>query len=459
MTRPESFTESEWSDVCGEATALLQTLLRIDTTNPPGDEIKAARALAQDLEGDGISCEIIESAPGRANLITRLESGTDEPPLLLSGHLDVVKADEPERWTHPPFGGVLADGYIWGRGAVDMKNFVAMSAMMLKLLRRREVPLKRDIIFAAVADEEDGTTFGSKFLVEQHPDKVRAGYALCEGGGFTMDFKGAAVCPVETAEKGKAFLRITARGPSGHGSMPMADSALLRLSEALTRVGATHLPQHTTDTMAAFIRGLADLAPYPERLVLPRLLSPATSGFILDKVLKGSPEATKFHTMLRNTAVPTSVRAGDPASNNIIPGEAVAELDGRLLPGQTGDDLVAELREVVGDDELSIEVMREFQGRELHPPESPLWSCIIKEIGRRDRALKVLPLLLPGFTDMTNFSRLGTRCYGFAPVKLDPRRDPPFAELFHGFDERIPEDGYHWGLGLLWDVVRRFVAA
>ena len=456
MTLPDGFNQQEWAEVCGEATALLQTLLRVNTTNPPGDEVVAARALEQSLKVDGLTCQIIESAPGRANLICRLESGSDAEPLLLATHLDVVPAGDESRWTHPPFGGELADGYIWGRGAVDMKNMVAMSAMVAKLLKRREVTLGRDVIFAAVADEEAGCTYGSRFLVEQHPELVRAGYAIGEVGGFNITVKGARVCLVQTAEKGKAWLRLTARGPSGHGSMPMKDSTVIRLSEALARLGKTPLPQHNTPVAEAFIRGLADLLPYPDRLVLPRLLWDKASEMIISRLIKDPSQARNFNAMLHNTVSPTVVRAGE--APNVIPDTAEAQLDGRLLPEQSGADLVAELRAVAGDDDLEVEVLGESPAVMNHPPDSPLWACILDVMGKRDPTLKVLPYMIPGYTDAAWLTRLGARWYGFSPIKLDTQAGPSFAELFHGIDERIPEDGFHWGLGALWEVVSRFAA-
>jgi acetylornithine deacetylase/succinyl-diaminopimelate desuccinylase-like protein len=288
-------------------------------------------------------------------------------------------------------------------------------------------------------------------------DFVCVGYVIGEVGGFNIDVGSARICPVQTAEKGKAWLRLTARGPSGHGSMPMKDSTVVRLSEALVRLGKTSLPQHNTPVAEAFIRGLADLLPYPERLVLPKLLWEKASGVILDKLIKDPSQARNFNAMLHNTVSATVVRAGD--APNVIPDSAEAQLDGRLLPGMSAADLVAELRAVAKDDELQVEVLREAPAVMNHPPDSPLWACILDVMGKRDPTMKVLPYMIPGYTDASWFTRLGARWYGFSPIKLDTQAGPSFADLFHGIDERIPEDGFHWGLGALWEVVRQFAAA
>lgn len=454
---PRGFDQKQWSEVCGEATGLFQSLLRIDTSNPPGDEIVAARALQQSLELDGLQSEILESAPGRANLVCRLESasGGSEPPLLLATHLDVVPAGDHGRWTHPPFGAELHDGMIWGRGAVDMKNMVAMSAMVMKLLQRQRATLRRDVIFAAVADEEAGCNHGSRFLVEQHPDKVRAGYALGELGGYPLTIGRARVMPVQTAEKGICWLRITVRGPAGHGSIPRRDSAVVQLSRALARIGAGSLPQHNTQVVESFIRAVAALQPLPIRLVMPRLLNPRLSELILERFFPDKSKAATMRALLHNTATPTVVHAGE--RTNLIPDTAVAEIDGRTLPGQRPEDLIRELRALLGGElELEIEVLERASGAMNHPPDSPLWDCIRSVVRRHDRGLTVVPYMIPGFTDAKYFARLGARWYGFSPVRFDPDSSLSFTDLFHGIDERIPEDGFHWGLQALYEVVDSF---
>jgi acetylornithine deacetylase/succinyl-diaminopimelate desuccinylase-like protein len=455
---PRGLDEALWSQARGEATALLQALIRIDTSNPPGDEHAAALHLAASLRADGLAPEILEAAPGRSNLVCRIAASeaSGAPPLLLAAHLDVVPPGDPARWRHPPFGGELAEGMIWGRGAVDMKNMVAMSALTMKLIARRGLRLRRDLIFAAVADEETGCALGSRFLVEQHPEKVRAGFALGEVGGFPLRIGRGRFLLVETAEKGICWLRATARGPAGHGSMPRRDSAVLALARALCRLGERSLPHHVTPVVEAFIRQVAARQGPPLRQVMPQLLNPRLARLILDRLISDEGQARTFRAILHNTVSPTVLRAGE--ATNLIPDTASVELDGRLLPGQRAEDLLRELRELVGD-ALELEVMKEHPAVVNHPPDSELWDCIRASVRERDPELEVVPYMIPGFSDAQCFTRLGARWYGFAPLLLDPASGLRFSELFHGIDERIPEDGFHWGLGALLDVVVRFCAA
>ncbi len=457
MQRKGQLNATQWRSARDEATDLLQRLIRVDTTNPPGNELQAARLLRDALRQDGLHSEILQAAPGRANLVCRLAAGSEEPPLLLAGHLDVVPAGDPAAWTHPPFSGALRNGYVWGRGAVDMKNMVAMSAMVIKLLARSGLPLRRDLIFAAVADEEAGCEHGSRFLVEQHPEKVRAGYALGEVGGFPITVAGARLCLVQTAEKGFCWMRLTARGPGGHGSMPRRRSAVVSLGQALARLGQASMPQHNTPVVEAFIRRLARMQPPPKRWVLPRLLNPRFSPLILERLIPDARQADNFRAMLHNTVAPTQLQAGEAI--NVIPDAATALLDGRTLPGQSGDDLVRELRQLLGDDALEIEILRQAPGSLNHPPDSPLWDTIRAVIAEHDPSLTVVPYMIPGFTDGKYFSRLGARWYGFSPLRLDPEAGPAFNDLFHGVDERIPVDGFHWGLKVLYQVVSDFCLA
>ncbi|MCA9664323.1 MAG: M20/M25/M40 family metallo-hydrolase [Myxococcales bacterium] len=480
------FEASVWQDICGELTALLQRLLRIDTTNPPGDERACADALGEALAADGIAFEIIESAPQRANLICRLRasdshggnsggggggggpndgdrggggSENDERAthraLLLAGHLDVVPAGELSRWKHGPFSGDLADGMIWGRGAVDMKDMVAMSAMVVKLMRRFDVPLRRDLVFAAVADEEEGCAFGSRFLVENHPDKIAAGYGIGEIGGFPQRAGRATIIPVQVAEKGICWMRMRARGEAGHGSMPRPDSAVHRLARAIARLEKP-LPQRNTPAVESFVSALAAAQPAPERFVLPLLLNGTVSPLLLAKLLPPE-QARLFGALLRNTVSPTMLEAG--SKTNVIPDEASAILDGRLLPGQTSADLLAQLRAHLDDPGLEFEVIREAPGTVTDPHQTELWRAIDDEISDAV-GLPTVPSVIPGFTDGGQLSRLGIRWYGFSPLWLDPE-DPNlrFSDLFHGYNERVPEDGLHWGLERLFNVVHRFCAA
>jgi acetylornithine deacetylase/succinyl-diaminopimelate desuccinylase-like protein len=434
-----------------EAVRHLQALLRIDTTNPPGGERAAADYLAAELSKAGIESTVLDSAPGRGNLVARLRGDGSLPPLLLGGHLDVVPAD-PAEWSHPPFGGEIHDGWLFGRGAVDMKGFLAQSLVTLLRLKRAGTKLRRDLILAAVADEEYGCELGSQFLVERHPELVRAEYALGEVGGFSQHLGDTTIYPIMVAEKGLCWMRARVRGPSGHGSIPRDDSAVPVLAEALGRLRHTRLPMHVTPPMRRFVRALAAAQPLPARAILPLLLVPPVSGFLLGKALPDRSLARTFGALLSNTATPTVLRAGD--KTNVIPGEATAEIDGRLLPGQSVRDLVGEVADVLGPD-VELSVIRAHEAAEF-PVDTPLYRLLERAVRRHDRSAIPVPSMVPGFTDASQWRRLGTICYGFSPVRFPREAGVKFNDLFHGRDERTPIEGFCWGTGVLFDVVREF---
>ncbi len=435
-----------------DAVRHLQALLRIDTTNPPGNETPAAEYVAALLAAAGLEPTLLGPTPSRKSVVARLRGTGEKPPLLLHGHLDVVGAD-PAAWTHPPFGGEIHDGWLWGRGAIDMKHMVVMAALVVAHLAKSGRRLSRDLIFAAVADEEAGCDDGSKFLVDHHPDLVRAEYALGENGGFTVYFGPTAFYPVQVAEKGVVWMKLRAKGSPGHGSLPRDDNSVVRLGEAVAALGRARLPQHTTPAAARYLDALAAAVGAPKSLVLKQLKRPSLSNVVL-KMIPDRGAAAAIAAALSNTAVPTVLRAG--AKTNVIPGEAEAEVDGRSLPGQGAADLVAEVQSLVGAD-IAIQVIRDMPPVETEP-QSPLFDAIAATLAEHHPGAAAIPYLMPGFTDAKQWSRLGARCYGFCPVRFPPPESgaPKFAELFHGNDERIPVDGLRWGVRVLHDVVVRF---
>jgi acetylornithine deacetylase/succinyl-diaminopimelate desuccinylase-like protein len=443
-------SDADWTTAEQGAMDLLRELLRCDTANPPGVTSDAAELAAEQLRAAGCEPQILEAAAGHVNVVGRLKGSGDEPPLLLNAHLDVVPAD-PADWTHPPFAGEIADGFVWGRGAVDMKNMAAMSLTVMRLLAEDDRPRRRDVIFAGVADEEAGCTHGSAWLVDQHPDLVRAGYGLGEVGGFTMQVGGGLVYPVQVAEKGVCWIRARARGTAGHGSIPREDNAVVALSRFLERVGRRKLPVHRSAAVERFITALAEAQPQPARTVLPLLLndrlSPLVSLAIPDRSV-----ARLLAALVRNTASPVMVSAGDKI--NVIPPVAEAQLDGRIAVGSSAQELLRELQQL-GGDAIELEIILQRDPHEA-PADTPLFSLIADVVAEHHPGAVAVPSVIPGFTDAHYWSTLGTVCYGFSPVRLTPD-DPPFAELFHATDERIPVDGFKAGLRMLGDVVLRFV--
>lgn len=422
----------------------LRRLLQIDTTNPPGNETAAARYLADVLAGEGYDPQVLESAPGRGNVVARYRGSGERPPLLLYGHTDVVTADA-EHWSHEPFSGDLADGCIWGRGALDMKSMVAQELMVMQLLQRSGAKLSRDVIFAATADEEAGGQAGMGFLVDEHPDLVRAEYGLSEGGGTTMYVGGRPLYDIRTAEKGTYRFHLRARGEPGHGSIPRDETAVSKLAVAVDRLARTTLPLRPTPSFESFFAVLTDM------LALPASHRRPTEEN-LQRVYGMVPAALAdyLRAISHDTAVPTGLRAGKKI--NVIPSVAEASVDGRYLPGQDEAGFVAEIREIVGPG-LEIEPVNRSLPLE-DSPASDLYTTIERALQRQAPQARLTPIMLSGATDAKHVSRLGTRCLGFAPVKIDDSF--PADQLVHGHDERIPVDGYLWGLNVLCDVVNEF---
>ncbi|HEY4175285.1 MAG TPA: M20/M25/M40 family metallo-hydrolase [Kofleriaceae bacterium] len=433
---------------------ICQTLLRQDTTNPPGNERICAEFLAKEMREVGLEPELLEGEPDRTNMVVRYRGTGKKPPILLTAHLDVVDAD-PSTWKYPPFSGDEHEGCLWGRGAVDMKHMAAMSAAIMRKLATTRTRLDRDVIFAAVADEEAGCDLGAKYLVENHRSKIEAEYAIGEVGGFSLHIGETTFYPVQVAEKGFVWMRARLTGEAGHGSMPRSDSVVTRLGEALTAVGRAALPIHPTKTLEsfletirqhqpAFLKPLAKLATYPQ--ILGRLT----------RIIPQSSFTRSISALTSNTASATIVRAG--TKTNSIPGVAEFEIDGRTLPGQTDQDLVRELQAVLGPG-VELEIMKSAPPVVTEPVESPLLDVIARQLARVEPDGVLLPYMIPGFTDGKYFTQMGARWYGFSPIKIERDSGIKFADMFHGKDERVPVAGLAWGAELLDSIVREIAGA
>jgi acetylornithine deacetylase/succinyl-diaminopimelate desuccinylase-like protein len=446
----------------GRCISLLRDLIRIPTVNrgggpsKEGHERPAADCIADYLRSVGVEPKLYEPEPGRTSVVARVKGSGKLPPLLLNAHLDVVEADE-TRWKHDPFKADVEDGYVWGRGAIDMKHMAAMSACVMGLLAREAAGkrLDRDVIFAAVADEEAGCAKGSMFLVNEHPDAIRAEYMLGEIGAFSTRMAGQTFYPIQVAEKGLCWVRATFDGEPGHGSMPNPDSAVLKLARALARLSKTNLPIHPTAVVRRFAEGMAAHLPQPYSTVLRRISTPALSRFIIDRLIKDPGQKRTFSAILSNTASPTVLRGG--AKVNVIPSSASIEIDGRLLPGQSEASFLSELREALGEEakDAEFEVLLSRPALET-TPDTALFRLLSETVKRHDPTGIPVPFMIPGFTDACAYAKLGTQCYGFSPVRFDPHDDVSFSRMFHGDDERVPVDGLHWGLRVLFDAVSSF---
>lgn len=433
---------------------LCQSLLRIDTTNPPGNERAAAELLAASFREVGLQPELLEAEPNRTNLVVRHRGTGAQPPLLLSAHLDVVEADA-SKWKRPPFSGDEHDGCLWGRGAVDMKHMAAMSAAIIRRLAATGTKLDRDIIFAAVADEEAGCDLGARFLVESHRSKIEAEYALGEVGGFSLHLGESTFYPVQVAEKGFVWVKARITGEPGHGSMPRQDSVVTKLGEALMRLGKAQMPVHQTKYVMQFLDMLRQQQP---KLIQPLVKLVARPQLLarVARLVPGVSVARSFSALLSNTASATVVRAG--AKTNVIPGVAEFEIDGRTLPGQTDEDLIRELRAVLGEG-VELEIMKSAPPIVTEPVASPLWDVITRQVESREPGARVVPYLIPGFTDAKYFTQMGARWYGFVPIKIEKGSGIRFADMFHGHDERVPVAGLAWGVEVLDAVVREISGA
>lgn len=424
---------------------LLQRLIRFDTTNPPGNERACIEWARELLERSGAELRTVAREPERPNLVARLEGEGSAPPLLLQGHVDVVPAVGD--WSRPPFSGEVADGCIWGRGALDMKGGVAM--MLGAFLRAAAGPRRPpgDVVLCLLSDEEAGGVHGARFLVEEHPelfDGVR--FALGEFGGFTLSFAGRRFYPIMVAEKRVCSVRAHLRGAAGHGSMPVRDGATGRLGRLLERLDRRRLPVHVTPVVRSMVDAIVAEAPGPAALPLRALLRPRLTDRLLGLL---GDRGRMFDPLLHNTAAPTIIRAGD--SPNVVPGHATADIDCRLLPGFEPEDLFAELRSVVGTD-LELEVLR--HDPRPSEPDLGLFETLGGVLRQLDPEARPIPMLLPAVTDGRFFARLGIQTYGFLPMQLP--EELRFMELIHAENERIPVEALEFGTRAIEAVLERF---
>jgi acetylornithine deacetylase/succinyl-diaminopimelate desuccinylase-like protein len=440
-----------------EVTALLRDLIRIDTTNPPGNEIKAAEFLAGKLEEDGFKCELFESKPNRGSLITRMKGSREGPSLLLLSHLDVVPAN-PKEWTVDPFAGMAKDDFIWGRGALDMKSMTAIEVMVMKLLKKKRARLKGDIILAATADEEKGGEEGVGWLTRKHPEKIRADYVINEGGGLAIPVNDKNVYTVQTAEKGILWFKVKAKGTPGHGSIPRAsDNAIVRMNNVVGKLERYRSKISLTPTVRQFLAEMAKEHKTARKTLTKLLLKPATADSVLDELAKKDRVlAEEIRAKLRTTVTPTMIHGG--VKENIIPSECEAVFDCRVLPGQTTADTMNKIKNLLKSVDLEKLKFETIQANE--PSESPLKTPLYREIVSALREFEpgcaVTPDMLTGGTDSRFLRKLGAVCYGFQPMHADM----PYGELksgIHGVDERISIDNLVFGTSVLYTVAKRFM--
>ncbi len=450
-----------------EAITPLRELIRIPSVNPAGDpalaagrdstggETAAARYCAEVLTGAGVAAEVLEAVPGRGSCFARLRADSTardpQPPIVLLSHLDVVPV-EADAWSRDPFGGELVDGVVWGRGAVDMKEMVAMELAVMVGLQRSGLPLRRDVIFAAVADVEAGGDYGARHWVAERPDLFSseagpAAAALNEIGGYSMMIGDRRAYAIQVAEKGIIWTRLHATGTPGHGSMPHAQNPAARLAQAVARLATAPPTGDPPRVVREFFQALG--------LGAVAALVPAdhdAARAALEEAVGDPTMRRSLGAMLRDTITPTVIRVGSKV--NVIPGSGTAELDVRTLPGTDQAAFAERLRELAGPD-VTVEAVMSLPAIEADPG-APIVGLMQDALRRADPEALALPMMITPGTDAKALAQLGIPTYGFCPLRLDG--DTPFLDLFHGHDERVPVSAIRFGVPVLDEVVQRFSA-
>ncbi|MEP7271522.1 MAG: M20/M25/M40 family metallo-hydrolase [Acidobacteriota bacterium] len=429
-----------------------QALLRLDTSDPPGNEAPAVEYLKTVLESEGIEVKIFSSDPKRPNLVARLRGSGKKRPVLIMGHTDVVNVD-PAKWTHPPFSATRVDGYVYGRGAVDDKDNVVAALMVMLTLKRAKTPLDRDVIFLAEAGEEGSVRFGIDFMVKEHWSEIDAEYCFAEGGGVVRTGGRIEYAGVATTEKVSRGVRLVARGPSGHGSVPLRSNAIVHLSQAVARVAAWQTPMRLNETTKAFFERLAGISSPEDAARFQTLLSGKNTAVVDEYLAENQP---RLHSTLRTSISPNIIKGG--YRSNIIPSEAEATLDIRALPDEDMPRLLDEMRRVINDPQVEIVI----PGTGTRPGARP--SRLDSEaFGIVEAAVKrvydtvTLPTMLTGATDMSFLRARGVECYGIGPM-VDSE-DGPKGFGAHSDQERILEESLHKFVRFHWEIVANLAIA
>jgi acetylornithine deacetylase/succinyl-diaminopimelate desuccinylase-like protein len=440
----------DWNALGDETVALLRRYLTIDTTNPPGNEGAGARFLADVLAREGLASEIAEAGPGRANLVTRVRGDGSLGAIVLHHHIDVVYADR-RYWTVDPFGGEIRDGYLYGRGALDMKSTGILQLAAVLAITRARIPLRRDLIVLATADEEAGSAFGARFVADQRRHWLDgAEYALSELAGIEHDpgFR-APLGIIVISEKTGLPLRLTARSEPGHGSMPWPDTAPHRLVRALERLLVADRPLRVLPEIAEYFRQLARVLPPAEAAgyddVERSLREPAFRARFL---------RNRHHAALVRTTFAVNVLRGSEKLN-VIPPEAVAEIDCRMLAGDEPGEILAWVREAIDDEAIEVAAVREPKRPNLSPPDTELYKALADAMRRRVPHVVIAPSILTGFTDNWVFRGLGLQGYGWSPFVLDAEE----YRRIHGNDERISLDNMRAGVRAYTEMLLGVAAA
>jgi acetylornithine deacetylase/succinyl-diaminopimelate desuccinylase-like protein len=437
--------------VRAETIERLQTIIRFDTTNPPGNELPLALYLETALKREGIETSILVPEKNRAQLIGRIRGNGNERPLILLAHMDVVTAQR-SSWTHDPFGGEVSDGYLYGRGAIDDKGMLAAN-LMATLLLKRELDrngrvLSRDVVFVATCDEESGGEVGMGWIVDNHPDVLDAEYALNEGGRTRIIEGGRCYLAVQAAEKISHVVTVTAHGSAGHAAIPLADNAITRLGRAIAQLSKHVEPLVLTSITRQFFSRLAGIWPdkIEQQAMLDLVGTNDTRSADGGRILSDTPV---FNAVLRNGISPTVIEGGKQF--NVIPDSAGVVLNVRTLPGESVDEVAGRLRAVITEPGVTLEITQRGVEAPASDPDSPMFAAISDTAHDLDPSIAVVPYLSTGVTDSARLRRLGIQAYGVLPFPMVQSDE----ERMHGNDERIPLDSLHFGVRLIHGAVSR----
>jgi acetylornithine deacetylase/succinyl-diaminopimelate desuccinylase-like protein len=436
----------DWKDVEAETVSRLREIIRFDTTNPPGNELPLARYLQSVLEREGIETTLLEPTRNRAQLIARIRGSGAKRPVMLLAHMDVVGVER-QRWSHDPFAGEVADGYLYGRGAIDDKGMLAANLMTMLVLKRMLAAtgdtLSRDIVFVATADEEAGGEWGMGWLVANHPELLDTEFALNEGGRTRIIEGGHIYLAVQSAEKISHVVTLTAQGSAGHAAIPLPDNAIFRLGRALEQLSRYVEPVVLTDTTRLFFSRLQDIWPNSrqKKAMQDLALENADAREHGAAILSETPV---FNAVLRNGISPAMLRAGKQF--NVIPDTASADFNVRTLPGQSIDKVVERMSAVLREPGVSLQITHRGEEAPASDPESPMFQAIADAARELDPAIAVVPYLSTGVTDSARLRRLGVKAYGVLPFPMLQSDE----ERMHGNDERVPIASLHFGTRLIF---------
>ena len=435
-----------------EVAATLSALVKIDSSNPPGNESKVAAAIKQMLDKEGIASQVFEGQPGRGNLVARLKGNGSKRPVLLMGHTDVVGVER-DKWTFDPFGGTIKDGYVYGRGASDDKAMTSACLEVFLLLHRLHVPLDRDVIFLAEADEEAGGGAGINYMVQNHWDAIDSEFALNEGGTIHEKDGKVQYVGIATTEKVPRGMTVRAKGTSGHGSMPRLDNPVTHLAAAVAKIGNWQPPMRMNDTTRAFFQRLAKVSPPDEAKLFLALEDPKATAAAQEK-LRATDIA--YNSMLRTSIVPTIIKGG--FRSNVIPADAEATLDVRALPDEDIPKLIDTLTKLVNDPAITIERTTGAAAGRPAPPPSGLQTAMFHAFeaaqARVFPGVVTVPMMLTGATDSAQLRVKGVQAYGLGSVASDRER-----AAVHGNDERLSVDGLGKFVQLIYAAVTDVAAS